>query len=452
MKLLLIHPTNQLAISKSKFHFIEKIANSNFLDLSPLALCVLAGITPPDWEVKIVQEPKDTIDFDEEVDLVGITAATHTVKRGYEISDEFRKRGKMVVMGGIHPSVMYKEALVHCDAVCIGEAEPVWKDILEDVKQGKLKKTYRSKEHFDLSFYTSPRRDLIPKRKSIFFNVGNVETSRGCPYNCDFCTVSIVHGRKIRHRPLENLIPEIESVEKKTLFFVDDNIVSNFQYAKKLFREMIPLKKKWAGQAPIYIAKDRELAKLAGEAGCFGLLIGIESLVKEGFEKYNKSLKNMDELKEALKILKDSGISVEAHLVFGNDFETKDTMRESLENLLELDFAAASLNILVPYPGTKLTACLERQKRILSRDWNYYDINHLLFKPNNFTCEEFMEEIQIVRKKFHSLKAICSRTLSFSRIRPLIVLGVNISTRTHNKARFTLDCVKEKNLKTGEIW
>lgn len=444
MKLLLIEPTNQLATLKNKYLFFENISHNEFLNLYPLALGVLASLTPPDWEVKIVQEPKDTIDFDTEVDLVGITAATHTVKRGYEISGEFRKRGKKVIMGGIHPSMMYREALLHCDSVCIGEAEPVWKEILEDVKQGKLKKTYRSKDSFDLSLYTPPRRDLIPKRKSIFFNIGTVETSRGCPYNCDFCSVSITQGRKIRYRPLENLIPEIESVEKKTLFFVDNNIAANFHYAKKLFHEMIPLKKKWTGQATISIVQDRELLKLAGDSGCFGLLIGIESLIKDGFERYSKSMKSLDDLKEALKILKDNGIAVEAHLVFGNDFDTKDTMKESLENLLKLDFLAASLNILVPYPGTRLTAYLERQKRILSKDWNYYDINHLLFKPNNFTCEEFIEEMQNLRKEFHSFKAICSRTLSFLRIRPVVALGVNVAARTHNKGSYVPDGFKEE--------
>jgi radical SAM superfamily enzyme YgiQ (UPF0313 family) len=439
MRLLLIEPTNQLTTLKSNYHFYENISHNEFLNLFPLALGVLAGLTPPDWDVTIIQEPKDKIDFDNEADLVGITAATHTVKRGYEISREFRKRGKKVIMGGIHPSVMYQEALLHCDSVCIGEAEPVWKDILVDVKLGKLKKTYRSESPFDLGLYTPPQHEFTSKRKSSFFNIGTVETSRGCPYNCDFCSVSIIHGRKIRYRPLENLIPEIESIDKKTLFFVDNNIAANVNYAKKLFFEMKPLKKKWTGQATISIAKDRELLKLAGESGCFGVLVGIESIVKEGFEKYSKSVKSLDDLKESLKILKDHGIGVEAHLVFGNDFDTKDTMKESLDNLLQLDFLAASLNIIVPYPGTRLTTQLEKQKRILSRDWNYYDTNHLVFKPSNFTCEAFIEEMKILRKGFHSLTAICSRTLSFARIRPLVAFGVNISTRSHNKGSYIPD-------------
>ena len=328
MKLLLIEPANRLAIKINKIHILENLAHKSYLGVPPLALGVLAGLTPPDWEIKIIREPTDKVDFDEDADLIGITAATHTVNRGYEIADNYRARGKKVIMGGIHPTVMPEEALQHCDSVCIGEAENVWKKVLEDLKRGKLKKMYKQQGFADLTAYIPPRRDLFPRRKSIFFNAGTVETARGCPYNCEFCSVSFVYGKKMRYRPIDKLVLEIESIENNTLFFVDDNIVSNFQRAKRLFREMAPLRKRWAGQSTISIAKDRELLKLASASGCFGLLIGIESVVKEGFEKYTKSVKDFAELKEALKILKDHGIGVLAHMVFGNDFDTKETMKE----------------------------------------------------------------------------------------------------------------------------
>lgn len=436
MRLLLIEPANQHASLKNSFR------------VPPLSLGVLAGLTPPDWEVKIVQEPGDTIDFDEDVDFVGITATTNNVKRGYEIAHEFRRRGKKVIMGGIHPTVMPGEALLHCDSVCIGEAEPLWKEILKEFKQGKLKKIYRQKEFFDLDLYTSPKRELMPHRRSFFFDVGTVETSRGCPYNCDFCSVSTIHGGRIRYRPLKSVIREIESIENKNLFFVDNNIVPHVRNAKKLFREMIPLRKRWTAQATISMVKDHELVKLAAASGCFGLLIGIESVVQDGFKKYSKSLKGLDELKVALKLLKDNGIGILATMVFGNDFDTRDTMRESLHNLLELDLASASLGILIPYPGTKLAEDLERQNRILSRDWNYYDINNLVFKPKNFSCEEFMEEMHILRKKYFSLSSILSRALSHSGNSFWIALGVNIAMRAHNRANSVPDFIKvaEENI------
>ena len=248
-----------------------------------------------------------------------------------------------------------------------------------------------------------------------------------------------MHGRKIRYRPIDNLIPEMERMENKNLFFVDNNIIANFKHAKELFREMIPLKKKWTGQATISIVKDRELLKLASDSGCYGLLIGIESVIKEGFQKYNKSLRSFDELKKALRILRDHRIGVLAHMVFGNDFDTKETLRESLYNLLELDVASATLGILVPYPGTKFTQNLESQGRILTKDWNYYDINHLLFQPTNFTPQEFLEEMQEMRKNFFSVKSILLRTIKYY---SPIVLGLNIISRSHNKADYVLDFVK----------
>jgi len=277
LKLLLIEPANKFALNKRKFHFLENIARTAYYDVPPLALGVIAALTPSDWEIKILQEPKDMVDYDENADLVGITAATHNVKRGYEIAREFRRRGKKVIMGGIHPSVMVEEALNFCDAVCVGEAELVWKEVLEDLKKGELKKVYKAREVFDLSQYSPPRRDLFPKKKEAFYSPSTIEASRGCPYNCDFCSVSITHGKVIRYRPVKSIIQEMESIDNKRLFFVDNNIISSFQKAKELFSAMVPLKKQWTAQATISIVKDQKLLELASKSGCYGLLIGIET-------------------------------------------------------------------------------------------------------------------------------------------------------------------------------
>ena len=442
MKLLLIEPLNRLATERRKMSFLQKIPLNTYFNMPALALGVLAALTPDDWEVKIIQEPADEIVYDQDVDLVGISAATHTAKRGYEIADEFRKRGKKVILGGIHPTVMTEEALQHCDSVCIGEAETVWKTILEDTKTNKLARTYRPENHFDLKDYAAPKRQLLPDHKSLFYKTKTLEASRGCPYDCDFCSVSLIHGRKIRYRPLENLVPEIESLENKNLFFVDNNIISNTKRAKELFREITPLKKRWTGQSTISIAKDRELLKLASVSGCYGLLIGIESLSKEGFNKYQKNPHNLNELREVLRIIKDNGIGVLAHMVFGDDFETKETIQESIENLMELDVVSATLGILVPYPGTKLAARLEEQNRILTKDWNYYDIHHLVYQPANFSCHEFLEKVTDIRKQFFSAKNILSRTFRYGTPG---ALGYNINSCSHNRVNHNLDMVELHN-------
>ena len=421
MVLHLIEPVNKHAGLRTHFR------------VPSLVLELLAALTPPDWDVRIIQEPFDRIDFDEEADLVGITVVTNTANRAYAIADEYRKRGRKVVMGGIHPTVLPQEALAHCDAVCVAEGEMIWGDILQDFKNGRLRSIYKQERTTDLDDYPLLDHERITRRRSRFFDIGTIETSRGCPYDCDFCSVSIIHGRKIRNRPLKPVLSEMESIDNRLLFFVDNNIISSIPYAKRLFAEMIPLKKRWTAQASVAFAKDRELVRLASDSGCFGLLVGLESVVEEGFRQYKKSLGSLEELKEALKLLKDHGIAVLATMVFGHDFDTKDTIRRTLDYLLDLDLITASLGILVPYPGTRLADRMETQDRLLSKDWSLYDINNLLFKPRNFNCAEFVEEMQNLRKKYFSLPSVMKRVVSHAGNSIWVGIGLNVAMNLHNK-------------------
>jgi radical SAM superfamily enzyme YgiQ (UPF0313 family) len=430
MKLLLIQPAPYMGHQVNSFRLVNFIARKNYFTVPPISLGILAALTPPDWEVRIIQEPHQKVDFDEPADLVGITANTSNVTRGYQIADAFRMRGIKVIMGGIHPTARGDEALEHCDSVCVGEAELVWNDILDDLKNRRLKRRYKAATYFDLQDYTPPRRDLMTSSNSFFYSAATVETSRGCPYNCDFCSVSLSHGNRIRYRQTESVVGEISKINRKKFFFVDNNIVADHRKAKELFKALIPLKIKWTGQATISVADDPELLEYAVQSGCYGLLIGIENITDEGLKKYKKSKKDFMTLKSAIRSLKDHGIAVLAHMVFGNDFDTRDSIKETLERLNELDVASATLGIMVPYPGTKLAEDLEKEDRILTRNWDLYDIHHLVFEPRNFTTEEFIEQIQHIRNEFFSVGKMLSRSIN---CRNPVVLGFNLSVRSHNR-------------------
>ena len=247
------------------------------------ALQLLAAITPAEHEISIVQEHLgDTVRAEEakevaKVDLVGITAMTIQATRAYEIADACRRAGKTVVLGGIHPSVQPDEALTHADAVVVGEAEPVWGQVLADTAAGKLRGIYRGQDFADLSVLPNYRRDLFPKRST--FSLGSVQAARGCPYDCSFCSATLFAGRKYRFRPVENVIAEIKSMKTRLIFFLDDNIFSNEAYCRALFTELKKLNVIWVGQASLHLtASNPDLLALAVQSGCISLFVGIESL------------------------------------------------------------------------------------------------------------------------------------------------------------------------------
>lgn len=378
-----------------------------------LALTTLAALTDTDWDVLIVDENTEALDFSLLPDLAAISLMTPLAKRGYEIADAFRQRGVPVVLGGIHPTMMKNEAKTHADAVIIGEAEGVWPQVLTDVRQGDLKSFYKAKGFCSLDGLRNPRRDLLDKKA--YFFVNTTQTTRGCPFDCEFCSVTSFYGRTYRVRPVEDVINEIGDWKGGFVFFVDDNIAGIPSYAKELFRALIPLEIKWFSQASLRIVKDRELLALAQRSGCKGLFIGFESLSQESLKAMGKSMNFVNEYREAVKLIHDHGVGIQGSFIFGTDNDDQSVFSDVLRFIEKTHLEAALFSILTPFPGTKIQAVLQKENRIIHYDWEKYDMNHVVFRPKKMTPEQLQDGFNWTYRRLYGYKSILTRLFPFRR-------------------------------------
>jgi len=393
----------------------------------PLSLAVVAALTPSEHTVRIIDESVEDIDPDLEADLVGITCLTAVAPRAYEIADSFRSRGVPVVLGGMHPSALPEEAAKHADCVVVGEAEGVWEQVLEDIQAGRARKIYRSKERPSLAGLPIPRRDLFDPRK--YYTTSTIQTSRGCPYSCSFCSVTRFFGRTYRTRPIADILREIETLKDRIVLFVDDNIVGNPAHARELFRALIPYRLRWIGQSSINIAWDQELLALAAKSGCMGLFIGFESLAAENLKKVGKGLLNrVDSFLKAIKRIHSHGIGIEGAFIFGFDQDDEGVFARTVEFAKKARLAAAQFGILTPFPGTPLFADLESQGRIVDRSWSRYTISNAVFEPLKMSREKLEQGFRWAYREFYSYRSIVRRLIPFKRHLPFF-LTLNISFR-----------------------
>jgi radical SAM superfamily enzyme YgiQ (UPF0313 family) len=331
--------------------------------------------------------------------------------------------GKKVVLGGIHASIMPEEAGQHADAVVIGEAEGIWPTVIADFQAKRLQKTYQQKERPGLAGLPQPRRDLYGKRAYYYTNT--IYTTRGCPYACSFCTVTSFFGRTYRCRPVEEVIDEAKTLNRNKLFiFLDDNIVGNPKYSKELFRALIPLKIKWVGQSAVTIVKDEELLKLAAESGCVDLFIGLESLSPASLKAIDKKTNSVDEYESIIQKLHSVGIGVHGFFIFGLDGDDADSFKRTVQFAQKAHLESAQFDILTPYPGTAIFASLEKEGRILTKDWSQYG-HDLMFKPNGLTRDQLQEGRKWAWHEFYNLRSI-SKRLGVKHHDPLLFWVVNL--------------------------
>jgi radical SAM superfamily enzyme YgiQ (UPF0313 family) len=386
-----------------------------------LTLTTLAALTPPDIEVLITDENVEPIDFDEDVDLVGVTGMVMHAPRAYEIARRFRDRGIPVVMGGPHASSLPQEAKEHVDSVVVGEAEGVWSTLLQDLEKGDLKPFYKSGAFHSMEQMPFPRLDLL--RKDAYMTVNCVQTTRGCPHQCDFCHVTHFFGKTYRCRPVNEVVEEVTRLKGDFVVFVDDNIAGNRRYAKELFTRLKPLKKKWASQASMTLTRDPELMRLAAESGCVSLFLGVESLSPENLSDVNKSFNRVHELEAAIKALHDHDIMLLSGFIFGLDHDDEGVFERTLRFCEKNRIELPSFFVLTPLPGTPVFRRLEAEGRLLHRDWGKYNGATVVFRPKlmteetlqrgfNWVCKEAYSWISIIKRVFHPQQRFFTRVVS----------------------------------------
>ncbi len=386
-----------------------------------LTLTSLAALTPPDIEVKITDENIEPIDFEEDIDLVGVTGMVMHAPRAYQIAQRFRQRGIPVVMGGPHASSLPLEAKEYVDAVVIGEAENVWQRLIEDFNEGRLKPFYKADDYCSMKGIPPPRRDLL--RREAYMTINCVQTTRGCPHQCDFCHVTHFFGKTYRCRPVKEVIEEVERLDGEFVVFIDDNIAGNRHYAKELFTRLKPLKRKWASQASMTLTRDPELLKLASESGCVSLFIGIESLSSENLKEVNKAFNRVSQFEEAMKALHDYDIMVLAGFIFGLDHDDEGVFERTLRFCERNRIELPTFFILTPLPGTALFQRMESEGRLLHKDWGQYNGATVVFKPRlmteetlqhgfNWACKEGYSWNSIFKRVFHPQQRFFTRVVS----------------------------------------
>ena len=403
----------------------------------PMGLLVVAALTPPHHSVTLIDENTKAVDYDEEADLVGLSVTTPTAPRAYEIAARFRARGVKVVMGGIHPTVLPDEAAQFADAVVIGEAEGVWQRLLEDAERGRLKRFYKADSLPDPSLIPTPRYDLLPRNG--YWVKSMIHTTRGCPFNCAFCSVTRFFGGTFRTRPVNAVIQEIRKLKSKFIGFVDDNIIGNRRYAYELFSALVRERIYWAGQASVNVVRDRKLLKLLRKSGCKGLFIGFESVSQESLKEAGKRQNRVREYKEAIKILHDHGITVEGAFIFGFDSDDESVFERTLEFCFSSGVDLVQFSILTPFPGTRLYDRLNSEGRILTRDWSRYNMSNVVFRPAKMSAERLYEGWLSAYRRFYGRWAIVRRLLSLRRRAPFALIPLLVLNLTYRRRLYKRD-------------
>ncbi len=383
--------------------------------MEPLAFAVLSAYTPSHIERQLFDERIEPVPLDIDTDLVAISVETFTARRAYQIAAAYRRRGVPVVMGGYHPTLLPDEVSNYCDALCIGDAEGVWADILADIEAGNLRSRYQqSKPH---SLAEGPQLDRGIFTGKPYGMVFPVQFGRGCRYNCDFCSVRAFYGSTVRYRPIESVLAELPDPQnpgrKRLLAIVDDNLFTGPEQAADLCEALRPLGWKWACQTSIEVAHDSELVGLMAGSGCVAVMIGFESLAHGNLKEMNKrwNLRGGD-YESAIRKLQRHKIMLYGSFVFGYDHDTLRVFSQTVEFAIRNRLALANFNLLTPTPGTALMERLRKDGRLRYPTWWLdpdYRYGEPAFEPAQMSAEQLRDGCQWARKRFYSVASAIRR-------------------------------------------
>lgn len=407
------------------------------LRYAPLTLTTLASLVPSELEAKLtlIDEGIDEVPPGLDADLVGMTVITGTAPRAYELAACFRARGIPVVLGGPHVTLAPEDAKPHADAVVVGYAEDAWPQLLRDFAARSLRPRYVQDPDLSLAGRPFPRRELLPARRYLTTNV--FEATRACIHNCEFCVVPAAWGRRPYQKPVEDVVADIRQHGARKLIFVDLNLIADRDYAARLFEALIPLKVRWYGLSTVLLADDMPLLKLAARSGCRGLLLGFESIRTANLRGASKGFNRPGRFKEVVSLLHAHGIAVYGCFVFGMDHDTPDVFLETARFAVEAQIDLPRFAISTPFPGTALYQRLEREGRILTRNWELYDGQHVVFEPSEMSVQQLQEGTEQAWKYTYSMASIAKR-LRGSPAPPWVGLTTNLGYRfyAHNLHRF----------------
>jgi radical SAM superfamily enzyme YgiQ (UPF0313 family) len=367
----------------------------------------LAAFVPPHWTVHHVDEVVSAVDFGIEADLVAITFHTPTAPHAYGLADRIRQRGIPVALGGPHVTLMPDEAQAHADVIFVGEAEATWPQFLHEFEIGSHRSRYCSPEPPTLEHAPMARKDLFHRRDH---TAGVLFATRGCPHRCDFCTLTVMYQSRVRQRPVDAVAEEYGSFSGKVIILWDDDIASDLEYAKTLFRALAPHRKWWSSQAGIQAAYDDEFLELAARSGCKQLFIGLESISQASVNEVQKRFNRVSDYGRAIERIHSHGIAVQAGIVFGFDHDQPGIFSETLDFLEAAGVQNATFNILTPFPGTPLYHRLESEGRILTRDWSKYNGRaDVVFRPRQMSPEELLAGYRYANRRFYSWRSVRRR-------------------------------------------